>query len=352
MPVVLEAEFSPGMPLREAQELARIVEEAGFDRLGISDVILWPDTFVVQALCAQATTRIHIGSMVSNPYSRHPAVLAAAVANLAELSGGRAFLGIGVGAGLEAVGIEYPRPLRTLREAITLIRSLLAGETVDVVGEVFAAQGARLRRPPEQPVPLAVGTRSRGVMRLAGELADAALVGARYLSPQMAATYRTWLGEGMARAGRALGDVEIAPRLTLCVSHDHEAAYRTMRRDTAEFLVTLRPDDLDIEPDRFAAIATALSEARGWYFDPEAYHPPALDQLVDDDLVRQFSICGAPEDCVDQLRRVVAMGFTSVSLKLAPVRRPGLSMFEGLRETVTAFAEVLPQVRGLVHAGG
>src|SRR5438132_10597735 len=348
MPFTLEAEFSPGMAPRESQQLARLIEEVGFDRVGISDVVLWPDTFLIQLLCVQATQRIHIGSMVTNPYSRHPAVVAAAVADLAELSAGRAFLGIGVGAGLEAVGLDYPRPVRTLREAITMIRGLLAGQTVDMRGQVFRCEGARLRRPPERQVPIAIGTRSPGVMRLAGELADRALVGARYLSPTMAATYRTWIADGASGVGRAPAAVETAPRLTLCVSHDADSAYRTMRHDTAEFLVTLRPADLDIEPDRFDAIAAALSEARGWYFDTDAYHPPALEHLVDDDLVRTFSICGAPHDCIDQLRRIADMGFRSVSLKLAPLRRPRLSMFEGLRETVTSFGEVLHEVKNLV----
>jgi 5,10-methylenetetrahydromethanopterin reductase len=346
--LIIEAEFSPGMPFAESQELARLIERAGFDRLGISDVVLWPDTFIVQALCAQATERIEIGAMVTNPYSRHPAVLAAAVADLAHLSRGRAFIGIGVGAGLEAVGIEYRRPARTLREAITMIRELLAGRRVDMEGDVFRGADARLRRPPEHPVPIAIGTRSPAVMRLAGEVADRALVGARYLSPAMASTYRSWVAEGASLVGRSEDDVEISPRLTLCVSHDAAAAYQTMRRDAAEFLVTLRPADLGIEPGRLDAIAAALGDARGWYFDPEAYHPPQIEGLVDDELVRHFAVCGSPQECVDQVRRIVDMGFSSVSMKLAPVRRPGLTMFDGLRETITAFAEVLPEVKDLV----
>ncbi|HLN07166.1 MAG TPA: LLM class flavin-dependent oxidoreductase [Acidimicrobiales bacterium] len=347
MPVTLEAEFSPGMPLGDCVQLAKLIEEVGFDRLGISDVVLWHDTFVVQALCAQATERVLIGCMVTNPYSRHPAVLAAAVGSLAELSGGRAFLGIGVGSGLEAVGIGYERPVATLREAVSIIRKLLDGDEVDFEGEIYRLSGARLRLPPHHRVPIAIGTRSEGVMALAGELADAALVGARYLSAQLADKYRSWVAQGERRSGRGPGDVEIAPRLTLCVSHDAPAAYRTMRRDTAEFLVTLHPDDLDLEPARFEAISAALGNARGWYFDPEAFHPPELEELVDDELVRQFSICGSPGEVVDQLRRIADMGFGSFSFKLAPVRRPGSTMSDGLRETVTSFAEVLAEVRAL-----
>jgi 5,10-methylenetetrahydromethanopterin reductase len=339
MTLVLEAEFSPGMAHAEHQELARLIEAAGFDRLGISDVVLWPDTFVVQALCAQVTSRVEIGSMVSNPYVRHPAVLAAAISDVAEISGGRAFVGLGVGAGLEAIDVEYVRPVAALRRAVDTIRALLRGEAIG---------DAQLRRPPVQShVPIAIGTRSPQVARLAGELADRALVGARYISPALADEYRTWVAAGAARAGRSPEEVEIAPRLTLCCSHDGQAARRTQRRDAAEFLVTLRPSDLDVEPDRFAAIEAALATKQGWYFDPDAYHPPELDELVTDELVDAFSISGTPRDTVAQFRRVRELGFTAVSLKLAPVRRTGTSMFEGLRETITSFAEVLDDVKSL-----
>ncbi|MGH8994928.1 MAG: LLM class flavin-dependent oxidoreductase [Acidimicrobiales bacterium] len=349
--MILEAEFSPGMPAAACVEVASLVEEAGFDRLGVSDVVLWPDTYVVQALCARATSRVEIGPMVANPYLRHPAATAAAVATVAELSGGRAFLGFGVGAGLEAVGIEYERPVATLREATTLVRALLDGETVHADGTAFRLDDATLRMAPEGRVPIAIGTRSPQVAGLAGELADRALVGARYLSPKFAANYRDWVAAGARRAGRDPASVEIAPRLTLCASADRAAAYDTMRRDAAEFLVTLRPDDLAIEPERFDAIEAALAEAKGWYFDPEAYHPPELYELVDDELVEAFSLCGDGADLVAQFRRVAELGFSSVSLKLAPVRRPGWSMLDGLRETVTTAAEVLSEVSGLHPAG-
>ena len=345
--MIIEAEFSPGMTLAECEEVARLAEEAGFDRLGVSNVVLWPDTFVVQALCARATSRVQVGAMVTNPYSRHPAVTAAAVAALDELSGGRAFLGLGVGAGLEQVGIGYPAPVTTLREAVTVIRALLDGETVSHDGKAFSLREAALRVPPPGRVPISIGTRSPKVAHLAGELADAALVGARYLSPKFAATYRQWVAAGERAAHRPAGSVEVAPRLTLCCAQDPAEAYATMRRDAAEFLVTLRPDDLDIEPERFGAIERALATKKGWYFDPGAYHPPELDGLVDDRLVEAFSLVGGGEALVGQFRRVAGMGFSSVSLKLAPVRRPGWSMLDGLRETITTAAAALPAIRAL-----
>ncbi|MCY3909939.1 MAG: LLM class flavin-dependent oxidoreductase, partial [bacterium] len=98
MSITLEAEISPGMSTADAVRLAQFVEEAGFHRLGISDVVFWPDCFMLQALCAQATDRIAVGAMVTNPYTRHPVVLAGALATLDDLAPGRAFCGLGVGA--------------------------------------------------------------------------------------------------------------------------------------------------------------------------------------------------------------------------------------------------------------
>jgi 5,10-methylenetetrahydromethanopterin reductase len=345
--VVLEAEFSPGMELDECVRIGRLVEDAGFDRLGVSDVLFWQDSYVVQALCARATSSIELGSMVTNPYLRHPAVTAAAVATIDDASSGRAFLGLGVGAGLEAVGIEYPRPVVQLREAIAALRALLAGESLTWKGEIFRFEDARLRVVSGRSIPIAIGTRSEQVAKLAGEIGDRALVGARYLSPLFAERYRTWVAEGAKRAGRDAKSIEIAPRLTLCASSDREVAYDTMRRDAAEFLVTLRPDDLDIETERFAAIEDALSRAKGWYFDPDAYHPPELTELVDDALVERFALCGDGDSLVSQFQRVVDLGFEALSLKLAPVRRDGQSMFEGLTETLTTVAEVVPQIKRL-----
>ena len=78
MNLTFEAEITPGIAPGEAVELGCLVEDVGFDRLGISCVVGWPDTYQLQALIAARTERIHIGSMVTNPYTRHAAVHAAA----------------------------------------------------------------------------------------------------------------------------------------------------------------------------------------------------------------------------------------------------------------------------------
>jgi 5,10-methylenetetrahydromethanopterin reductase len=341
---VFEAEITPGMATREVVTLAQIAEEAGFDRLGISDVIFWHDCYVLMALISQHTSRIHLGPMVTNPYSRHPAVLAGIMAALQDASEGRMFLGIGVGAGLEQVGMTYERPVSALREAILAISGLLRGETVTVHGETIRIEAARMVGP-VQPVPISIGTRSAQVMRLAGELADIALVGARSIDADIASRYRGWLAEGAARGGRDVADVEIAPRLTLCISDDGDLARRSMKRYAAHYVMLIRPADLaEREGGRWLAeVDAALERSSGWYFDHERVDDPEIDRLIDDDIVRRFAIAGTPDECIELTRNVLALGFTSASMNLAAPRRD--SMFAGLRETLEHSATVLAALR-------
>ena len=77
--------------------------------------------------------------------------------------------------------MDYSRPVRTLREAAVICRGLWAGEEVSYRGEIFSADRARLQSTPAAMPALVLGTRSRGVMRLAGELADRVLVGGALL---------------------------------------------------------------------------------------------------------------------------------------------------------------------------
>ncbi len=341
--MMLEAEITPRVSAAETVELACLVERAGFDRLGISDVALWPDAHQLQVLAAQATDRIHIGAMVTNPYTRHPAVHAAALATLQDVSGGRAFLGIGVGAGLEALGMEYPRPVLTLRETITAIRLLLAGEPCTFRGETVTLADAALLRPPPTPVPVAIGTRSPGVMRLAGEMADTALVGARYFTPELVAQYRGWLGEGAERAGRDADRIEVLPRVTLCVSDDGRSARDSVKRFAAHYLMILGDSGPTVDAATRARIAAALERSTGWYFDNDRHDDPDLLHAVDDTLAEAFAVVGTPDECVRQLRSVLDLGFSGVSCNLAAVRRE--SMYAGLRETIEGASEVVRRLR-------
>ena len=122
----------------EVASRARHMESAGFTDMWVPDERLLRNVYIALATIAESTTSIGMGPGVTNPYTRHPAHTAAAIATLDELSGGRATLAFGAGGGLDAYGITRTKPVDTLREAIHIVRELTAGGKHSFEGKVFS----------------------------------------------------------------------------------------------------------------------------------------------------------------------------------------------------------------------
>ena len=111
--------FNNDRPVREYMALARAAEAAGFDQFWVSDDLFLYGVWPILASCATVTERIQLGTCIVNPYTMHPAEMAMQAIALDELSGGRALLGIGAGAGdfLGWVGLPQERPLTRMLDA-------------------------------------------------------------------------------------------------------------------------------------------------------------------------------------------------------------------------------------------
>jgi alkanesulfonate monooxygenase SsuD/methylene tetrahydromethanopterin reductase-like flavin-dependent oxidoreductase (luciferase family) len=176
-------------------------------------------------------------------------------------------------------------------------------------------------------------------MKLAGELADVALIGARHLTTEILEEYRGWLKLGASRTGRSLDSIQVLPRVTLCISSDADLAVHSVKRYAAHYLGILGEQGPKIESSLRGSIENALAQATGWYFDADRYDPPELIELIDAELARQFAIVGTPEQCAEQLQALLALGVDGVSFNLAAVARG--SMFDGLSETIEGAAKML-----------
>jgi 5,10-methylenetetrahydromethanopterin reductase len=348
MSPIIEAEITPVLKISDMLKLAQLAEQVGVDRLGISDVIFYPDTYELQALCAFVTKRMSIGSLVTNPYTRHPAVIAAAASTLDEISHGRAFIGIGAGAGIGKLGVIRSPPATTIREAVRIIRELLAGRVVNYQGSAFQLSGkdSRLEFPPQRAVPILIGTRSPRIAKLAGELADIIVIGARYISDQQLTNYLRWISEGASYARRDIDSIEVAPRLTICASNDGQLARQSVKLYAAHYLALLRPPDVLIEDSKLQKIIEAVSRVKGWYFSPNVQYPKEIDNLIDQEIIDKFAVAGTPDECMEKIRGIITRyRFRSVSLNVAAVRRE--KIFDGIAETIKCIGDI---IQGLKRA--
>src|SRR6476661_3349856 len=130
--ITLKPDMAPGRVVA----LARQAEEAGFAYGWLFDShVLWLDPYPLLTLMALNTTRMRLGTCVTNPATRDPTVTASALATLNVISGGRMDLGIGRGDSARRVMGKPPTTLATLAQAVRIIRDLAAGKPTDYDGE-------------------------------------------------------------------------------------------------------------------------------------------------------------------------------------------------------------------------
>jgi 5,10-methylenetetrahydromethanopterin reductase len=320
-----------GAPLGELLDVAAEAERLGYRWLWVNDDRLERDPFTVLAAIAERTERIRLGPGVTNPYSRHPALLATAIATLDELSVGRAVLGLGAGGtNHRTLGIERTAPAATLRDAIELIRTLLAGGAATVEGRVVRARDARLDFPARSEVPVYVGARGPRVLELAGELADGAIVG-------NVATREGWryatacIEAGAERAGRDASEVRLVAWLYTCVDDDEERALDAIRPMAATSLVTSRPvlGELGIE---MPAGFRREMEACDWSLArPDVER---AGRLVPPELVRRFGLAGPPETCRRAVRALLDAFPQIAQVAIVPLAPPGGTAGETARRFI------------------
>ncbi|MGD9762547.1 MAG: LLM class flavin-dependent oxidoreductase [Candidatus Binatia bacterium] len=173
----------------QAPAFAKLAEENGFNALFLIDThIGWREVVPYLTLCAQATKRLRIGTLVTNPVTRHPTVVASYFATLQEISGGRMICGIAKGDSSTRVMGERQATMKEFRQGVDLIKRMMNGEEVlytpkhpDRSAWLKQAGGKPLKLKfhwynPPADVPVYIGGYGPKTLQFAGEVADAVVV--------------------------------------------------------------------------------------------------------------------------------------------------------------------------------
>ena len=130
------------------------------------------------------------------------------MSSLAQLAPGRLVFGVGMGGDdpheLEVCGVDPRTRGRRMDECLAVVRGLLAGDTVDLDGDVLSVHGARVSPPPPRPVPIVVGGRSDAALRRAARFGDGWL--GVFVGPERWATSRARVEAVAAELGRTPAD--------------------------------------------------------------------------------------------------------------------------------------------------
>jgi F420-dependent oxidoreductase-like protein len=178
-----------GNPWSDTLALARHAESTGWDGIWFADHFMpnaadvsnpTAEAWTTVAALGAAVPRVRVGTLVSGNTYRHPAVLAKMAAQVDQITGGRAVLGLGAGWQQnehEAYGIPFYTlggRMRRLEEACRLIKSLFTESRTTFDGRYYQLKDAPLEpKPVQNPLPLLVGGGGEKVtMRIAAQYAD------------------------------------------------------------------------------------------------------------------------------------------------------------------------------------
>jgi len=229
----------PTEPLQKMIHLAKLSEGLGFSHVWVGDShLIWREAYVNMAAVVLNTSKVKIGTGVTNPLTRHPSVVASAYATLEEYCPGRMIVGIGLGdSSVETMGMK-PAKLSFFEKTMQQMRELFAGKEVQLdTGKIH------LLHPCKGKVPIYIAASGPKMLELSGRIADGiiVLVG---VADEYIAHAKDKIAAGAKAAGRKLEDINLVLWVPCAVS-DKSPAKDAVKAHVARVVAHPLPYVLD-----------------------------------------------------------------------------------------------------------
>jgi 5,10-methylenetetrahydromethanopterin reductase len=293
--------FLTDKPYSDYAALGDILDRYDFETISVYEDLFYQPAWPALLQFAQHTKRPLIGPAVVNPYLYHPVTVAANMALLDDVSGGRAYLGVGKGAFFKPIDVPQPKPITAIREMIEVVQRFLEGDRTLYHGKFFRIDPqAYLRfKIPGRKLPVLIGTWGEKTSALAGGIADMLKVGG-CANPESAPVFRRYLERGAKRAGREPSETRLVFGAVTVVDRDRKVAEELARRRAAMYVnVTGRLDPTYRPPEKeLAQIEVALEKG----------DIASAARALSEETLRRFCCFGTSSDIVRQLEELFAAG--------------------------------------------
>jgi probable F420-dependent oxidoreductase len=322
-------------PASRIIERAREAEDAGFSHVWTFDsCVLWQEPFVIYPRILAATSKVHIGPMVTNPATRDWSVTASLFATLNDMFGNRTVCGIGRGdSALRVIG-RQPTSMETFAECITTIKDLAEGREATLNGTTVRIPWAGDSRLPVWGA--GYGPRA---LKVIGERADGFIL--QVADPDIA----RWTIESVRAAALAAGRDPSA--IAVCVAAPayvgDDVAHQRDQLRWFGGMVGNHVADLVARYGEATQVPRVLTDyVKGRQGYDYSHHGRADNPDVDfvpDDIVERFCLLGPAEQHVERLAELRRLGVDQFALYL--MHDSADATFEAYRESV------IPAVRHL-----
>jgi alkanesulfonate monooxygenase SsuD/methylene tetrahydromethanopterin reductase-like flavin-dependent oxidoreductase (luciferase family) len=327
--------FSPNIPGRSVIDTVRQAEALGYDGFWLTDShLVVREVVAMLGALAVSTERIRLGPGVGHLAGRHFSVIASAMATLHDLAPGRIRLGFGVGdSGPLNLGVSRTS-LGDFEAAVVAIRELLEGKEVPGPSRPLHLHYVQTR---DNPVPIYVAATGERTLRMAGRIADAALISA---PPAVLRSNVELVRSGERAAGRPGGSTRILFWTTACVDEDRDAARAAVRGSVARRAMNTlgrlaASGQLPVE-DAKALERLQSAHKQGYLWDA------GYTDLVPERWVDRFAVAGTPSEVRARLEQAVSDGADEIGVILMNARGA-----RGTVDQLSTFAEsVMTPMRG------
>ena len=318
---------------------------AGLDSVWIHDSYFERDSVTYASAVASQVPDIRVAMGALNPFTRHPVLLAMTVSSIDEMAPGRVILGLGSALPLRLaqMGIPYDPAAAAGRisDAIDTLRALWAGErippgapNVPPVEPMF---------PPVHRVPIYVAGYRTPMLILAGQKGDGYL--ARPL--ESLASFRSMVPKirrASREAGRPEDAVHVAGYLLALVDESRREALNRAKREP--FVIYMMAIQTDVALQR-AGLDLELRDRVFRLWRAEDYHAAA--QLIPDEMMDAFLLCGTREDVAERV-----LDYVDAGMQL-PILQPVVQNEDQTRALIDAAvlsASIEPQAAAAPQPGG
>ncbi len=283
------------------------------------------DPWPVVAALAPCTRRLEFGSMVTDPFRRHPAVFAQTLATIDWLAGGRLKLGIGAGEAMNIAPFNIPwdHRVRRLTGFIEVLRLLWTGKAIDFQGEFFRLDKAFIQAlPVKGEVPIYIAANSPLSRKIAGGVGDGWI--AEMMSPEM---YRKDLEEvhrAARKAGKNLGDLDVVYHGFCSISEDSEKA-KAYANGMVKMQFTWWPKQLE----RYGHTVSDRCDWNNTVVDENSYEESRkLSAEVPERIADQVTMSGNVDECIEKVEEYIASGVTHFAFSIPSDRIETLKALE------------------------
>lgn len=341
-----------GIPTVNVRQASR-AEKDGYDGIVFVDSQnLSGDCYIALALAAHATEKLKLSTGVTNPYTRHPAVTASAIATVQAESRGRAYLGIGRGdSALAHLGLK-PASVPVFEDYVRRLHAYLNGEEVPFgpeanVGDLHLANqptSSRIEwiRPSQPPVPVDVTATGPKVIQVGALYAD------RTMFAVGADAARLKWGIALARETRRAaglpGDQPMGAYINVVVHDDVAEARRLGEGGLSLFARFSTMHGTVVGPATAAEREVFEKVHRAYDMTKHSYAGSPQASTLTDEFANEFGIFGPPAYCIERISELIGLGLDRFNVVGASA---GADRREADRAEQRWCEEVMPALRAL-----